>query len=165
MNRGLRCASGFLLTLSIAPLGAQDSASSPEPGHGAIAVAKERVTGIGGFFFRAKDPKALSGWYLTHLGVDLTPTSYDQKPWHQEAGPTAFNPFPSNTKYFDRPAQDWLINFRVRNLDAMIKQLKAAGIAVKLDQQVYPNGRFARIHDPEGNPIELWEPRMPDGKD
>jgi len=140
--KGLHCGLAFLLTaVWIAPLPAQ-----------------EKVTGIGGFFFRAQDPAALRQWYLTHLGVDLTPTSYDQKPWHQEAGPTAFNPFPKNTEYFGSPDKVWLINFRVRDLAKLVEQLRAAGIAVKVDPQEYPNGRFARLHDPEGNPIELWQP-------
>ena len=120
----------------------------------------EKVTGIGGMFFRASDPKALAAWYERHLGVSRTPTSYSEEPWRQEQGPTVFAPFAADTKYFDRPAQQWMINFRVRNLDAMVAQLTGAGIAVKVDPQAYPNGRFARLHDPEGNPIELWEPKV-----
>ncbi len=89
----------------------------------------EKVTGIGGVFFRARDPEALGRWYLTHLGVTPTPANYKEPP------------------------------FRVRDLAAMTAQLTAAGIEVALDPEEYPNGRFARLHDPEGNPIELWEPR------
>lgn len=118
----------------------------------------ERVTGIGGLFFRAKDPAALSTWYETHLGVSSVPADYDHLPWQQQAGPTAFAPFPSDTDYFGKPAQAWMVNFRVRDLDAIANQLRAAGIAVKIDPESYPNGRFARLADPEGNPIELWEP-------
>jgi glyoxylase I family protein len=119
----------------------------------------EKVTGIGGLFFRARDPKALAQWYRDKLGVDLVPTSYEESPWRQEAGPTAFAPFPADSDYFGRAEQSWMINFRVRNLGAMVKQLQAAGVAVKVDPEEYPNGRFARVHDPEGNPIELWETR------
>jgi predicted enzyme related to lactoylglutathione lyase len=119
----------------------------------------EKVNGIGGFFFRARDPDSLSRWYLTHLGISLTPGSYDAEPWRQEAGVTVFAPFPEDTDYFGAPDQVWMINFRVGNLAAMTAQLTAAGIAVKVDPKEYPNGRFARLHDPEGNPIELWEPR------
>jgi glyoxylase I family protein len=122
----------------------------------------EKVTGIGGFFFRAHDPKAVAAWYQQHLGVSLIPSSYDESPWQQEAGPTAFAPFPENTKYFGDPQKVWMLNFRVRDLDKMAAQLQAAGIAVKIDQESYPNGRFAHIHDPEGNPIELWQPKLPD---
>ena len=119
----------------------------------------ERVTGIGGLFFRAKDPAALAQWYKDTLGIDLVPTDYNQKPWSQEAGPTAFAPFAIDTDYFGNVEKQWMINFRVRNLDAMVAQLRAQNIEVRVDPETYPNGRFARLHDPEGNPIELWEPK------
>ena len=119
----------------------------------------ERVTGIGGLFFRATDPKGLAEWYERHLGVTRTPESYSVEPWRQETGATVFAPFAADTKYFGRPTQQWMINFRVRNLDAMVAQLKRAGIAVELDPETYPNGRFARLQDPEGNPIQLWQPK------
>jgi glyoxylase I family protein len=119
---------------------------------------KEKVSGIGGFFFRAHDPKALAHWYQEHLGIALIPTSQDQQPWTQEAGPTAFSPFNEKTKYFGEDlSKVWMLNFRVRHLDRMVKQLQASGIEVKVDPQTYPNGRFGRLYDPEGNPIELWE--------
>ena len=118
-------------------------------------------TGIGGFFFRARDPNALGQWYKKNLGIDLVPADYTQKPWSQEAGPTVFAPFPADTDYFGKREQSWMINFRVRDLEAMAAQLRSDGIEVKLDAEVYPNGRFARIHDPEGNPVELWEPKSP----
>jgi predicted enzyme related to lactoylglutathione lyase len=119
----------------------------------------QRVTGIGGFFFRAKDPAALGQWYQDHLGIDLVPADYSQQPWRQEEGPTAFAPFPNDSDYFGRPEQKWMINFRVNDLDAMVAQLRTARVDVKVDSATYPNGRFARLHDPEGNPIELWEPK------
>jgi predicted enzyme related to lactoylglutathione lyase len=119
----------------------------------------ERVTGIGGLFFRASDPTALARWYQDHLGVALVPGSYDEPPWRQEAGPTVFAPFPRDTDYFGRPGQPWMVNFRVRELAAMVAQLEAAGIPVTVDPEQYPNGRFARVYDPEGNPVELWEPQ------
>ena len=118
----------------------------------------EKVTGIGGLFFRAHDPAALGRWYQQHLGVSLTPSSYEEPVWHQEAGPTVFSPFPETSDYFGDAHKLWMVNFRVRDLDKMAVQLRAAGIAVKIDPQSYPNGRFARMHDPEGNPIELWQP-------
>ena len=120
--------------------------------------AMERVEGIGGFFFKAQDPKALARWYADHLGVGTTPESYGQEPWQQTAGPTAFQPFPSTTKYFGRAEQAFMLNFRVRNLDAMVAQLRRAGIKVDVDPETYPNGTFARLSDPEGNPIQLWQP-------
>ena len=118
----------------------------------------EKVSGIGGLFFRARDPASLGRWYCDHLGVTPVPSNYEELPWWQEAGPAAFAPFPETTAYFGDAGKVWMINFRVHNLDAMVAQLRAAGISVELDPQRYPNGRFARLHDPEGNPIELWEP-------
>jgi predicted enzyme related to lactoylglutathione lyase len=118
----------------------------------------EKVTGIGGLFFRARDPIALGRWYQDHLGVTVTPSSYEESPWRQEAGPTVFNPFPEESDYLGDSKQTWMVNFRVRDLDAMTTQLRAEGIAVVVDSKQYPNGRFARLQDPEGNPIELWQP-------
>ena len=135
-------------------------ASTPQP-QGTVKM--EKVTGIGGLFIRASDPKALAEWYERHLGVTRTPTSYSDEPWRQETGVTIFSPFPSDTKFRGRTTQQWMINFRVRDLDAMVAQLKRANIAVEVDPQTYPNGRFARLDDPEGNPIQLWEARIPPG--
>jgi predicted enzyme related to lactoylglutathione lyase len=119
----------------------------------------QRVTGIGGLFFRAKNPAATAQWYKEHLGVDLVPTDYHQPPWSQEAGPTVFAPFPEDSEYFGDVQKQWMINFRVANLNAMVEQLRTAAIDVSVDPETYPNGRFARLRDPEGNPIELWEPK------
>lgn len=121
----------------------------------------QKVLGIGGLFFRAHAPDSLARWYETNLGIAVIPTSYDAQPWRQEAGPTAFAPFPEGTKYFGGRDHAWMINFRVRDLAAMVAQLRASGISVKVDTTAYPNGRFARLQDPEGNPIELWEPKVP----
>ncbi|MBI5231077.1 MAG: VOC family protein [Coriobacteriales bacterium] len=118
----------------------------------------ERVQGIGGFFFRANDPEALAVWYEQHLGVTRVPQSYDQQPWRQESGPTAFAPFEKDSEFFGRPKQTWMLNFRVRDLDAMVSQLTDVGVEVEVDPETYPNGRFASFSDPEGNPIQLWEP-------
>jgi predicted enzyme related to lactoylglutathione lyase len=111
-----------------------------------------RATGIGGIFFRSRDSRALAAWYETHLGI----TEF----WNQQAGPTVFAPFREDTAYFAADRQ-WMINLRVDDLDALMAQLQAAGIAVETrpDEWDSPEtGRFARIHDPEGNPIELWQP-------
>jgi glyoxylase I family protein len=120
--------------------------------------AVEKVEGIGGFFFRASDPEALKAWYDRHLGVMRTPGDYDSPCWRQRAGTTVFEPFPAGTGYFGDPAKAWMINFRVPDLDAMVKQLRSGGIRVRVDPKRYPNGRFARLRDPEGNPIALWQP-------
>lgn len=119
----------------------------------------EKVSGIGGFFFRARDPQALARWYEQHLGINRVPTSYDAESWDQQAGPTVWAPFAQDTTMFGRPEQQWMINFRVRNLSAMVEQLRTAGIDVEVDPEVYPNGLFAQLRDPEGNPIQLWEPQ------
>ena len=121
-------------------------------------IEMEKVAGIGGLFFRARDPKALGAWYQQHLGIALTPTSEGGTVWQQEAGPTAFSPFPETSKYFGDASKVWMVNFRVHDLDKMVSQLRSAGIEVK-EPESYPNiGRFTRLHDPEGNPIELWQP-------
>ena len=110
-------------------------------------------------FFRAKHPTTLGQWYKDHLGIDLVPADYSQPPWRQEAGPTVFAPFPKDSDYFGNPNKNWMVSFRVNDLDAMVKQLRGARIKVSVDPEPYPNGRFARLHDPEENPIELWEPK------
>jgi len=119
----------------------------------------ERVLGIGGFFFKAKDAAGLNAWYAEHFGVVPPPMAYDAEVWIQEEGPTVFAPFGGEDA--DSPylgAGGWGINFRVADLDAMAAQLRAAGIAVDIDETEYPNGRFAQVADPEGNSIQLWQP-------
>lgn len=122
----------------------------------------ERVLGIGGIFFKAADPDELGRWYATHLGVAAPPESYDEPVWTQQAGPTVFAPF--GRQHGDSPhlgPTGWGINFRVSDLDAMVAQLRAGGIEVDVDAEVYPNGRFAQLHDPEGNAVQLWEEAEP----
>jgi glyoxylase I family protein len=114
----------------------------------------ERVLGIGGLFFRSRDPKKLAEWYRLNLGID-------HRVWQQAAGPTSFTPFAMDTDYFGSKDQAWMVNYRVRSLDAMVAQLQKSNIEVKVDPEKYPYGRFARLHDPDGNPIELWEPASP----
>jgi predicted enzyme related to lactoylglutathione lyase len=113
------------------------------------------VTGIGGIFFRAKDPKALSAWYAEHLGVGAGEWGL----WNPQAGPSVFSPFAADTDYFPADRQ-YMLNFRIDGLDVLLAKLRAAGIEVLTNPEwdAPGVGRFARIHDPEGNPIELWEP-------
>ncbi|MGB8814150.1 MAG: VOC family protein [Paracoccaceae bacterium] len=116
------------------------------------------AVGIGGVFFRAKDTSGLAAWYATHLGVVAGET-----PWQQQAGPTVFAPFEAGSDYFPADRQ-WMINFRVDDLTALIADLKAAGVAVETRAEWDgPWGQFARIHDPEGNPVELWQPPAVNG--
>ena len=116
----------------------------------------ERVTGIGGAFFRARDPQALARWYAEHLGIDngLEGDSV----WWQDRGPAVWAPFPADTEKFG-PDQAVMFNFRVRDVDAMLAQLRAAGVSVVEGVTVVDGvGRFGYATDPEGNRIELWEP-------
>ncbi len=113
------------------------------------------VTGIGGIFIRATDTKALAAWYADHLGVGTG----EWGAWQTEAGPSVFSPFKMDSEYFPAGRQ-FMLNFRVEGLDALTEKLRAAGIDVITNPEwdAPGVGRFARIHDPEGNPIELWEP-------
>lgn len=119
--------------------------------------AVERVTGIGGVFFRSSDPERLAAWYEQHLGLDCGPQG--DVLWQQEAGPTVWAPFPQDSDYLGQPEQQVMINFRVRDLDAMLAQLHEAGIDP--DDDVVEEagvGRFAHVRDPAGTRLELWEP-------
>ena len=115
-----------------------------------------QVLGIGGVFLRASDPVALKAWYVQHLGMDLSVGA-----WMQAAGPTVFEPSAQDSDYFAKD-KAVMLNFRVDDLDDMITQLQGAGITVETRSEWNSEiGRFARVHDPEGNPIELWEPAGP----
>jgi len=118
----------------------------------------EKVTGIGGFFFRGKNSEALNDWYERHLGVRKVGVEYEDGSWWQDEGPTVFASEPKEAQGTGASEYSWRINFRARNLDAMVAQLRSSGIAVTVEETVYPNGRFAHLQDPEGNNIELWEP-------
>jgi predicted enzyme related to lactoylglutathione lyase len=122
------------------------------------------ILGIGGVFFRAKEPEALSAWYDRHLGVgsghDGSGTkNADDWFWQVKAGPLVFAPFKAATDYWPS-GKEFLLNFRVSGLDHLLSSLRASGIEVetRAEWDTPETGRFARICDPEGNPIELWEP-------
>lgn len=115
----------------------------------------ERVLGIGGYFLRAADPAALGAWYRDCLGLDAD----ENGAWNQEAGVTAFATFESGTEYFGSHTQQTMLNFRVRDLDAMLAQLRAKGATVDEETQSMDGiGHFGWVTDPEGNRIELWQP-------
>ena len=125
------------------------------------------VLGMGGLFFRSADPDALSAWYKDYLGVGAgcsadSSLGVDEWSWLTMGGPTIFAPFKAETDYFP-PEKAFMINFRVAELDAMLAHLRAADIAIitKAEWDHPDVGRFARIHDPDGNAIELWEPPIP----
>lgn len=122
------------------------------------------VLGVGGIFFRAKDPDALNAWYRDNLGVGAGCSADDTGPvdewsWTVRGGPLVFAPFKADTDYFAADKQ-FMLNFRVSDLDSLLEQLNATGIEVitKPEWNDPATGQFARIHDPEGNAIELWEP-------
>ena len=113
------------------------------------------VTGIGGFFFRANDHKALAKWYNDHFGINDQDNGWI---WQQDAGPTVFSPFKRDSDYFDAK-QQFMLNLRVQDLDGLIKKLEAAGVRIDPKRMDEGYGRFAWVYDPEGNKIELWEPK------
>jgi predicted enzyme related to lactoylglutathione lyase len=116
----------------------------------------EAVEGVGGVFFRAHDPVALRGWYAEHLGIDMEEygTTFTAKDGDQ----TVWAPFPADTGFFGSGGQQLMVNFRVRDLDAMLAQLRAAGVDVDERVEKMEYGRFAWASDLEGNRFELWEP-------
>ncbi|MEM6908456.1 MAG: VOC family protein [Pseudomonadota bacterium] len=131
-------------------------------GHGEeTKMERHTALGIGGFFFVADDAAALSQWYERHLGINPVPQSYDDVPWVQEAGPTIVAPFPKGADGMIPQGKNWMLNLRVADLDGFAEQLRSEGIEVTIDAESYPNGRFATLADPEGNPIQLWEPVVP----
>jgi predicted enzyme related to lactoylglutathione lyase len=126
-----------------------------------------RVTGIGGIFFKAKDPKALGEWYRTHLGMNVEPWGGVAFRWATEDNPkgtgsTIWSPFDEKTSYFSPGKASFMINYRVENLHALLEQLRSEGCQVdeKVEESEY--GKFGWVIDPEGNRIELWQP--PDGQ-
>ena len=115
----------------------------------------ERILGIGGYFVRAADPAALSAWYRDCLGLDAAADGQ----WQQGTGPTVFAAFEAETDYFGSRAQQVMLNFRVRDLDAMLAQLRAHGASTDPETQDMAGvGRFGWVTDPAGNRIELWQP-------
>ena len=119
-----------------------------------------KAVGVGGVFFKARDPKALSQWYETHLGlggrVSDEALVFDGP---ASAGMTVFGLFRADTQYFGDGPQQFMVNFRVDDLDGLLERLGAAGGRIDPKREDYPYGRFAWIWDPEGNRVELWEPK------
>jgi catechol 2,3-dioxygenase-like lactoylglutathione lyase family enzyme len=136
-------------------------AQKPSPS----AVPADRVTGIGGIFIKARDPKALAAWYSDHLGVPRAngaiPPLFQWRDHDdpQRVGNTVWGLFQSDTKYFAPSTAPFMINYRVNNLDRLLARLRAAGITVEPKVVDDFNGKFGWVMDPEGNKIELWEPK------
>lgn len=128
----------------------------------ATTAPTKKVTGIGGIFFKCKDPKKLKAWYQQHLGLNTTPYGASFE-WYQGAdstkkGSTQWNPFDEKTKYFDPSTKDFMINYRVENLVELVEELQKEGVPVVDKIETFDYGKFVHIMDMEGNKIELWEP-------
>lgn len=123
----------------------------------------KKVTGIGGIFFKCSDPNKMREWYKTHLGFDTNDYGATFE-WKEESDPsvsgsTQWSPFPETTKYFEPSAKDFMINYRVADLEALVVELKKEGVTILDEMETYDYGKFIHIMDIEGNKIELWEPK------
>jgi predicted enzyme related to lactoylglutathione lyase len=122
----------------------------------------KRVTGIGGIFFKSKDPKAMMAWYEKHLGLQVN-TYGATFEWYEgtdstKKALTQWTPFSDTTKYFQPSEKEFMINYRVENLEALVEELKKEGVTIVDNMETYDYGKFIHILDAEGNKIELWEP-------
>ena len=122
----------------------------------------KKVTGIGGIFFKCKDPNKIKEWYKTHLGLntDEYGTNFE---WRQGADPkkkgfTQWSPFEEKTNYFEPSNKEWMINYRVENIESLVEELRKEGVVIVDKIEVFTYGKFIHILDVEGNKIELWEP-------
>ena len=125
-------------------------------------VKMKKVTGIGGVFFKCKDPKKITEWYQKNLGLNTNPYGATFE-WYEGAdstkkGQTQWTPFPETTKYFEPSTRQFMINYRVENLEALVDELKKEGVTIVDTIETYDYGKFVHILDTEGNKVELWEP-------
>jgi len=122
----------------------------------------KKVTGIGGIFFKAKDPKMMSAWYKENLGLNTNDYGatfeWYEEPDSTKKASTQWAPFGESTKYFAPSEKDFMINYRVANLEALVEELKKADVTILDEMETYDYGKFIHILDPEGNKVELWEP-------
>lgn len=128
-------------------------------------MTMKRVTGLGGIFFKAKDPKSIKAWYKRHLDLPIDEYGASFR-WHELEKPeakvpalTAWSPFKDDTTYFSPSDKPFMLNYRVENLENLMKILKEEGVTIVGEMQEFPYGKFGWILDPEGNKIELWEPK------
>lgn len=123
----------------------------------------KKVTGIGGIFFKCKDPKKMKEWYQTHLGLDTNDWGatfeWRDKDNPEQVGSTQWSPFTETTKYFEPSSKEFMINYRVADLEALVEDLKKEGVTIVDNIESYDYGKFVHIIDMEGNKIELWEPK------
>ena len=122
----------------------------------------KKVTGLGGIFFKCTDPAKMNDWYAKNLGLETSPYGANFH-WREmenpeNTGTTVWSTFPQDTPYFKPSNKDFMINYRVQNIEALVEQLKADGVQIVDELAVYEYGKFIHIMDPEGNAIELWEP-------
>ena len=123
----------------------------------------KKVTGIGGIFFKCNDPDKMKEWYKTHLGLDTNEYGATFE-WKEASDPTKngstqWSPFPETTKYFEPSAKDFMVNYRVADLEALVEELKKEGVTIVDEIETYDYGKFVHIIDMEGNKIQLWEPK------
>ena len=126
-------------------------------------IKMKKVTGIGGIFFKCKDPKKMKEWYKTHLGLNTNDYGANFE-WREatdstKKGSTTWSPFAETTKYFEPSTKDFMINYRVENLVELVEQLKKEGVTIVDKIETYDYGKFIHIIDAEGNKVELWEPK------
>jgi catechol 2,3-dioxygenase-like lactoylglutathione lyase family enzyme len=122
----------------------------------------KKVTGIGGIFFKCADPKKMNEWYEKHLGIPVADWGamfqWRELDNPEKEGYTVWSPFPADTKYFDPSKKDFMINYRVENIEALVEELKDANVTILDEITASEYGKFVHILDPEGNSIELFEP-------
>ena len=121
-----------------------------------------KVTGIGGIFFKCNDPKEMNKWYAEHLGLPVADygTMFHSRDMDdpEKTNYTVWSPFKQDTKYFEPSTKDFMINYRVEHIEALVEELKAAGVTILDEIATYEYGKFVHILDPEGNKLELFEP-------
>jgi len=126
----------------------------------------KKVTGIGGVFFKCKDPEKIKDWYKNHLGfnTDEYGCMFECRefPDTEKKALTQWSPFPHDTTYFNPSQKEFMINYRVENLELLLEELKQNGVTILDEVETYEYGKFVHVMDIEGNKIELWEPANPD---
>jgi len=122
----------------------------------------KKVTGIGGVFFKCKDPKKMTEWYQKHLGLETNPYGatfeWYESPDSTKKAQTQWTPFAETTKYFEPSTKDFMINYRVENLVELVEEFKKDGVTIVDNIETYDYGKFVHILDTEGNKVQLWEP-------